>query len=137
MNAKTKAAIQKHGENLLAIFGRCQERDPIKLCRKLRKLEREGESLALRLCNGPAFVGGEAESDAIENAIISKVQKILGNEPSRYKHSAPIFLNLDPRGYALKIKGEWLDDRRNYGGFPNDFHRDLGGYGIIAPDLTA
>lgn len=38
-----------------------------------------------------------------------------------------LFINQDPRGYALKIKGE--------GGDYDGLHRDLGGYYILAPDF--
>jgi len=42
----------------------------------------------------------------------------------------PVFLNLDPRGYALKIDDAWMraNDAR--------LHQDWGGYGILAPDLS-
>lgn len=50
----------------------------------------------------------------------------------------PIFLNKDARGYALKIDSDWLDEQRSN---PNtvhlaSIHRDWGGNGIIAPDLS-
>ena len=37
------------------------------------------------------------------------------------------FVNNDPRGYALKLKSEFVIDKK--------IHRDMGGYGIIAPDF--
>jgi hypothetical protein len=40
-----------------------------------------------------------------------------------------IFANGDPRGYALKIRSEYVKNNNL------DIHRDWGGYGIIAPDL--
>lgn len=65
MNAKTEAAVRKHGEQLLTIFPYATERDPVKLCKKLRRLEGEGQRLALRLCNGPEFPGGDEEADGL------------------------------------------------------------------------
>lgn len=126
MNAKTEAAVRKHGEDLLTIFPDATERDPVNLCRKLRKLERKGAALGLRLCNGPDF-GDEGErADAIEEKILTKVNALL-NSPA----TVPVFLNRDPRGYALKIDEAWMRDRREL-----RLHRDWGGYGIIAPDLS-
>ena len=39
-----------------------------------------------------------------------------------------MFINRDPRGYALKLTEEFSKDKRIY--------KDWGGYGIIAPDFT-
>jgi hypothetical protein len=135
MNAKTEAAVIKHGENLLLVFPGAAERDPVKLCRKLRKLEREGAALALRLCNGPEI--GYEEADRREADILDRVNVLLGNAGL-----VPVFLNRDPRGYALKIRDGWMRAASangnpvagNLGAFR--LHRDWGGYGIIAPDLT-
>lgn len=157
--------IRQHGENLLAIFPNATEQDPDKLCRKLRRLEHEGEQWALRLCNGPELP--EGESDRVRDAILAKVNKLLGNvheyQPKtgaacgcrrgvqrdncpncegtgrvvdfrairNRKPLVPVFLNGDPRGYALKIEDEWLRDRPEV-----RIHKDWGGYGIIAPDLS-
>jgi hypothetical protein len=166
MNAKTKAAIIKHGEQLLAIFPRATERDPVKLCKKLRRLEREGHAIGLRLCNGPQYRNPE-EAENLIASILAQVNKVLGNrheyQPKtgaacgckrgierdncancegtgrvidfhairNRKPLVPVFVNLDPRGYALKIETEWMLD--NVGKLSQ---RDWGDYGLIAPDLT-
>ena len=39
-----------------------------------------------------------------------------------------VHINFDPRGYALKIKGEYLIDVKLY--------RDWGGYGSVAPEFS-
>ena len=166
MNAKTEAAVRRHGDNLLAIFTGATERDPVNLCRKLRRLEREGAALGLRLCNGPEYAEGEA--DAIEEKLLAKVNALLGNVHEYQPKTGaacgcrrgvdrdncgacegtgrvidfhairnraplvPVFLNRDPRGYALKIKSEWMEARRD----SVRLHRDWGGYGILAPDLS-
>ena len=41
----------------------------------------------------------------------------------------PVFINGDPRGYALKIKEEYVR-KHNL-----KIYRDFGGYGIIAPEF--
>ena len=125
MNAKTEAAVIEHGENLLRIFPYATERDPVKLCKRLRKLEKQGEALALRLCNGPEFA--EGKDDEIEAAIMAELDGLLYYKAAHI----PVFLNRDPRGYALKIKDSWMRERHEL-----RLHRDWGGYGIIAPDLT-
>jgi hypothetical protein len=122
LNAKERLAlaIRTHGERLLAIFPSATERDPVELCRKLRRLEAKAQAIALRLCNGPEFEGGYDQVDALCEAIIAKVNTLLGPGPC-------IFVNRDPRGYALKIRTEDARDLR--------IMKDWGGYGIIAPDL--
>ncbi len=93
---------------------------------KLRRLERRGARLALRLCNGPEFPS-EAEREAEEMAIVAGVRKLLCG--SDY----PLVLNLDPRGYALKISDEWMRENREKVG--DWMCRDWGGYGLIAPEI--
>lgn len=140
MNAKTQAAVIAHGETVKAVFGLGAEVDPVKLCKQLRKLERQGAALGLRLCNGPEFDPGESET--ISEGILGKVDALLHFRES----GIPVFVNLDPRGYALKIDDTWMRQHmsRLGGGTrqkPQDeaccrMRRDWGGYGIIAPDLT-
>ena len=132
MNAKTEAAVMKHGESVLEAFPRATERDPLQLCRKLRKLEREGEALALRICNGPELDFGREEG--IQADILERVNAVLGNESG----AVPVFVNQDPRGYSLKIREEWTrahNRTKSSVGKPQ-LYVDWGGYGIIAPDLS-
>lgn len=126
MNAKTLAAVIEHGEALKLAFRLGAAVDPVGLCRKLRRLEREAGAVALRLCNGPAY-RSEEQADAITDAILGKVDALLGFKAQ----DVPVFVNRDPRGYALKIDDTWMMERRDL-----RLHRDWGGYGIIAPDLT-
>lgn len=161
------ARIREHGENLLTIFPNATDRDPVSLCKKLRRLEGQAESLAARNCNGPEFP--ETGPDSYESrtdAILAKVNALLGNineyqpktgakcgcrrgiqrdncpacEGTGYaidfaairnrKPLVPVFLNGDPRGYALKIESDWMRERLKL-----RLHTDWGGYGILAPDL--
>ena len=122
MNAKTKAAVRKHGNEIKKIFGLTG--DPVILCKKLRKLERQGAALGLRLCNGPEYP--EGEEDRLYADILGKVNDLLGNTSGKI----PVFINLDPRGYALKIRDDWVRDNAP------EMHKDWGSYGILAPDLT-
>lgn len=128
--------IRKHGENLLAIFPRAQERDPVMLYKKLRRLESQAAQIGLRMCNGPEYREGEAWE--AKERILRKVQVLLGySTVLGCDGYVPVFIDCDPRGYALKIDSDWM---RDAGGTKRPvrelLHRDWGGYGIIAPDLT-
>lgn len=163
MKAKQLEQIEAHGRNLLAIFPNATERDPVKLCKKLRRLEGEGAAVALRLCNGPEYAEGEA--DTLTDDILRRVNRLLGqgsapiytgaacgcrrgqerdNCPQcegsgkaidfaairrAWKSRVPIFVNRDPRGYALKIDDKWMREHKAA------LHQDWGGYGIIAPEI--
>lgn len=124
MNPKQLEQIEAHGRNLLAIFPNATERDPVKLCKNLRRLEGEGAAVALRLCNGPEYAEGEA--DTLNDDILRRVNRLLGQSA---KCRVPIFVNRDPRGYALKIKSQWMSENKA------TLHQDWGGYGIIAPEF--
>jgi hypothetical protein len=165
MKASTATQIRNHGLNLLLIFKKAAETDPIELFHKLRRLENAAEKITLRLCNGPSFAGGDDEVDELLGKILSKVNALLGNvheyQPKtgrtcsckrgvmRDNCSAcegtgfainfsairnrtplvPVIINRDPRGFALKIDCDWPG--------LNDYtiHKDMGGYGILAPEL--
>lgn len=135
--------IEAHGLTLLAIFPNAIERDPVKLCKRLRRIEAEGAAFALRLCNGPEFAS-EDEQEAEHDRILGKARHLL--QPTGGVAFA-LFLNQDPRGYALKIEGDWLRQHRSQphpagvntdplGDACRTIHCDWGGYGIIAPDLS-
>lgn len=139
--------IQRHGENLLRIFPNAKINDPIKLSKALRRLEAQGQAYALRLCNGPEFASDD-DAWAVKERILTKVQILLGYATGEVS----VFLNSDPRGYALKIDDAWLNSQREnwdrmiakkgkraigaaYWALLG-LHRDWGGYGILAPDFS-
>ena len=111
--------ITKHGQDLKAVFNLDRDIDPVKLCKRLLRLENKAHKLAVDFCNG---VIDQLEWDKKADQILTKVETILNN-------IKVLFCNGDARGYALKIDDEYI---RN-----NNFniHRDWGGYGIIAPDF--
>ena len=112
--------IEDHGKNLLRIFPEATEKEPIKLCKKLFRLERKANNLAIDYCNGDIAAEDWPE---LTRPILKKVNAILNNK------TVPIFINGDARGYALKIEDSYVRE--------NNLHiqRDMGGYGLIAPDL--
>ncbi len=128
-----------HGNDLLALFPNATEREPDELCKKLRRLERKANLIALRLCNGPEFPGGSDQVDRACDQILGAVNKLLGNynvetcppaRPTEKQAAVPVFLNRDPRGYALKIRDEWMREHHC------KLYQDWGGYGILAPEIN-
>lgn len=114
--------IRKHGKSLLAAFPDAVEEDPDRLCRALRRIEVKIHAMAEQVCNGTAdYDAWERASDAA----LAKVRGIL--RPSGALSDA-LEINGDPRGYALKISDSAVRNLR--------IHRDWGGYGILAPDLS-
>ncbi len=127
--------IEKHGANLNAIFN--TDLDNIKLCKKLFQLENKAHHATTCLCNTNTlnlldlnpYTGydvkqaTEEEQDAFFDDILNKVDKILKFR----EKNIPVFINHDPRGYALKIKSEYVREHNL------QIHQDFGGFGIIAP----
>ena len=113
--------IAKHGADLLTIFPGATIQDPVLLCKRLRYYERKAEVSTTALCNG---CGEELQAyhEAALERIESKVKKLLGAGDNQ------IFVNRDPRGYALKMTEEFMANKVSY--------RDWGGYGILAPDFS-
>lgn len=111
------ARIEAHGRDLIALLGLPTTTDPVALCKALRRIEAKASSASENLCNVPGYQD-KAESEYAQ--LRRKLRGLLGE----YGESR-VIINRDPRGYALKVElraGENL-------------HRDMGGYGIIAPDL--
>ena len=123
MNAKTLEAVKKHGEQLLAIFPNATEKDPVALCKKLRRIETVAHKLAEDCCNHLSMES--PEYDARHENLKARIAKVLGDV------GPDVDINMDPRGYALKIDDLWMQAANA------KLHRDWGGYGIIAPDLNA
>lgn len=108
--------IEKHGRDLVEFYGLTGV-EPIKLCKSLRILEGKANRAAVDYCNGDI---SPEQWQAIADRAKKSLIKLLGRND--------IFINGDPRGYALKIDEEASKQWRGY--------RDMGGYGILAPDLT-
>ncbi len=117
--------IEKHGRNLLAIFPNATERDPVKLCKRLRRLELLANKAALDLCNIPNY---QEKADSIFEKVSESVTELLRNV--EHSNTPNVYINRDPRGYALKITSGYVRT------FELAIHTDMGGDGIIAPDLT-
>lgn len=110
------ADITKHGENLIRIFNLPKKTDPVALCKKLRRLEIHAHASALGQCNGTV---GVEDAEKIGASVWTKLNK-LGIK------GHGLYLNGDPRGYAIKFKAA----------IKEDIHRDFGGCAIVAPDYS-
>jgi hypothetical protein len=126
--------IYQHAENLNEIFRLGIDGDyaaHIRICKRLRRLEAKAHRIAEQYCNGE--IDGD-ESNKAERAILNSLAKILYSGPEAMPKcgmlAKAIFVNSDPRGYALKIDDEYVKEHAL------KIHQDWGGYGIIAPDLS-
>jgi len=115
---------KRHGKNLLRIYPEATEQDPIKLCKKLRRLEVKANQLATDHCNG--LHQNEVVYYRAQERILDQVIKIL---LPIHADSIPFF-NGDPIGYALKIEDKYVRDNNIA------IERDWGGYGLIAPEIN-
>jgi hypothetical protein len=138
MTTTTLEAVRRHGETLLAAFPHAIERNPVNLCRKLRRIEAAVSKPILDYTNGDNGVTQDDLDHACQMALI-KTGTLLGLDRGGIA-MAGLFVNRDPRGYALKLNDEadwfqhWQNERRA-NGLPA-IHTDMGGYGILAPDLN-
>jgi hypothetical protein len=131
MNAKTLEAITRHGLSLLAAFPDATETDPVALCRKLRRVEHSISEWTLTNCNvGVPEDVMDTECDKAQ----ARVKKLLGLTPEKAQEIG-LRVNRDPRGYALKLSDDWTRGYNETAALRLD--TDWGGYGILAPDLTA
>jgi hypothetical protein len=74
-------------------------------------------------CNGDIQI---EDFNEIEKVIVEDVQKLFNGKLQGF------FVNTDPRGYALKIKDKVVREV-----YPEArLHTDMGGYGILAPEIT-
>ena len=120
-----KQALLNHYEALekLAILCGLENPNGKKLSLKLFKLEQKA-SVTTDYCNG------DIDTDTIE----SLLTPIEAEVNSIFKGNLKgFFINRDPRGYALKIEDSTF---RNLYRDLTRLTQDVGGYGILSPDLT-
>ena len=113
--------VNRHAGILIEMFNLPLGTDKVKLCRKLRKLEKIASLINEKYCNGD-ITGLEFEVEKSE--IIEKVKRIFNN----YSFIDAFYYNSDTRGYALKLHGEYVVNW--------NIHKDWGGYGILAPEFN-
>lgn len=114
--------IEAHGRNLLALYPDAIERDPVKLCKKLMRVERAARKYTTDYCNGDVQpTENYSNIELLETGFLHDARRILG------AIGPAIIINHDCRGYALKIDSD--DMQKNH----YELYRDMGGYGIICP----
>jgi|9_EtaG_2_1085328.scaffolds.fasta_scaffold06133_4 hypothetical protein len=118
--------IKKHGEDIKKIFSMPADTDPIKLCKSLRRLETKAQRI--QETHGNGYYETAAREEA---ALIVKLKNLLmpAATPEEFLKFG-IFLNTDPRGYALKIPDDIVKQNAW------TIHKDWGEFGILAPDLN-
>jgi len=137
MNANTLKAIIRHGETLLVAFPNAVERDPVALCKKLRRIQTAIDRPILDYTNGENGVTIE-KLDVETDKALARVRKLLFGTEHANGGQVQLFINRDPRGYALKADDVWARNwnQARYAAKLPALHTDMGGYGILAPDLT-
>ena len=140
MNAKTLEAITRHGETLLRAFPNATEKNPVALCKKLRRIETAVAKPILDYANGENGMNDQ-KLDVECDWAIERLVELLGLHQPATKPDEPsmgIFINRDPRGHALKLDDTWTRafNEKQYAAKLPALHTDMGGYGIIAPDLN-
>jgi len=110
--------IDEHASHLAAIFPDAKKTG-YSLCSSLRRMETKAHRLAEAMCNGYQSEADQLEAEAETDRIVNRANALLG--------TSRVWFNGDPRGYALKINMNPAET----------LHRDWGGSGIIAPDLTS
>ena len=127
--------ITNHGEDLKKVFNLPDEINSIKLCKSLLRLENKAHYATTCLCNSNTlhllelnqYTGydveqaTEEEQDKFFDSILKSLSKLIGVD-----NMDKVFINFDPRGYALKIKPE----------YSQKIYQDWGSNGILVPDLT-
>lgn len=140
------ALIREHGLGLIKFFGLDPNLvSPVELCKKLRRLENQAHKITTALCNGFPDLDYDLQEDYIKHLEdrLDKIEQTARDylwenqdkAKKNFKKINAIFINGDPRGYALKLDTETIKYFEELGEeFP---HKDWGGFGILAPDLTS
>jgi hypothetical protein len=117
--ARFERELQRHLDGLAGIVKITGSRinDMRKLSDRLRRIEYWAHRAAEQYCNGEI---DSDEMDAAREKYAAEVQGLFNGKLDGF------FINNDPRGYALKVKGRYADL----------LQRDWGGYGILAPEIS-
>jgi hypothetical protein len=127
MNKKRRkiAELTRHYQALQRLYDLCGggKSNGRAISSRLLSLEHTATRFTTMLCNGE---GDESNNEQQLTAIEKRVNAIFNNNLKGF------LINRDPRGYALKIDDAIL--KANYS--ECNLHRDMGGYGILAPEIT-
>lgn len=122
---RVREQILQHGFTLKTIFN-VTDTSPVTLFKAVHRIETEAHSFAEKMCNE------DVPEIVYEKKTISILERL--NNLLHFRESGiPVFVNGDPRGYALKIEDDYVKELANKDIY---IYRDWGGYGILAPDFN-
>jgi hypothetical protein len=123
---KTKNADQffRHVCNLQTIAGLSSYHEAFELYKQLHRLEARINRENTDDCNGTTGLTEEQEAKRDERRF-NKYQSLLPDVTG-------LFINGDPRGYALKMHVKQAQELRDKG---INLYQDWGQYGILAPEF--
>ena len=124
METKNADQFFRHVCNLQTLSGVNSYHEALEIYKKLHRIEARLSRIFTNECNGYLEITEEQEE--------KRNTKILKTIKAFLPSLKTIFLNGDPRGYALKIKPEEREELRNKG---INLYSDFGGYGILAPEF--
>ena len=125
MKKENAAQLFRHVCNLQAIAGLSSYSEALDLYKKLHRIEARQCRINEMECNG--------EIDLPEEETAKRGKKTLDRVTALLPGLKTIFINGDPRGYALKIDDSEQRELRDKG---INLYSDWGGYGILAPDFN-
>ena len=114
----------RHVCNLQTLAGLDNYHDALTLYKSLHRLEARISRENTDDCNGTSNLT-DKQSESRDERRFKKFQSLLPNVSG-------LFINGDPRGYALKIHTKDAMELR-YKGI--NIYQDWGGYGILAPEF--
>ena len=90
------------------------------LWRQLRRIETWISYYSVEYCNGTIDTD---KFESVKQQARNRLTKVFGG-----RIPEGVFINSDPRGYALKLDNEHVE-------IPQGMERDWGGYGILAAEI--
>lgn len=124
--------ITRHGNALLTLFPYAIEQRPVNLCKKLRTMQGKIDRHILGYCNGTT---DERTLDEATDKTLAGIRKLLGISIPEAE-AMGLFVNRDPRGYALKLDDAFTREYNGHHEADKRIYTDWGGYGILAPDFS-
>lgn len=119
--------LEKHYKALetLATMSGVKDANGKKLSNALRKIEQDASADSIKYANGEIDTAKWGE---LKDKYKTQALKLFNNNLPGF------YLNSDPRGYALKIKTEFMIPGGKYENI--NLQRDWGSYGLLAPEIT-
>jgi hypothetical protein len=124
MKAKNADQLFRHVCNLQKLANVSTYHEAFLIYKKLHRIEARMNRIFTDECNGYLELN-EDQEEKRNQRVIKQLNDMLPGLKT-------IFLNGDPRGYALKISSEEARELRDKG---INIYTDWGGYGILCPEF--